>query len=185
MDLICFIFACFCVFANTIYSHHSLHVRFKIFAKVRMQIFASKYSFWSNYSQNSKRISHSSEHSLANFTYKRMFACKYLHTSQYSLSIAKQANKTCFSHFEANKSSLHIRFIFASNRISRRTLGAILYLLELKGERGGRSVALFYCLILSASSYTGKVYLEKMDPSNLWKNKATLSLFSSFVCAQR
>ncbi len=44
---------CFGIFANTIYSHHSLHIRFKIFAHICMQIFifsylrifSSKYSF--------------------------------------------------------------------------------------------------------------------------------------------
>jgi hypothetical protein len=56
-----FIFGCFGIFANTIYSHYSLHIRFKTFAKIRIQIFdlmqskhifsywrifASKYSFW-------------------------------------------------------------------------------------------------------------------------------------------
>jgi hypothetical protein len=66
-----------------------------------------------------------------------------------------------------------------------RAFGAILYLLEPKGERSGKSVGLFYCLILSGSSYTGKVYLEKMDPSNLWKNKATLSLPCLCLCSTR
>jgi hypothetical protein len=74
IDLIRFIFACFGIFANTIYSHHSLHIRFNIFAQICMQIFifsywrifASKYSLWSEYSQNCKRISHTSEYSLEN-----------------------------------------------------------------------------------------------------------------------
>jgi hypothetical protein len=37
MDFIRFIFACFDIFANTIYSHHSHHIRFKIFAQNRIQ----------------------------------------------------------------------------------------------------------------------------------------------------
>jgi hypothetical protein len=39
MDLICFIFECFGVLANTIYPHHLLHIHFKIFAEIRTQIF--------------------------------------------------------------------------------------------------------------------------------------------------
>ncbi len=100
MDLIRFIFACFCIFANTIYSHHSLHIRFKIFAQIRKQmfdlmqnntrcseyslmifsywrIFASKYSPRSNYPRN-----------LSEFHIQRIFACKYSHTSEYPLRIA-------------------------------------------------------------------------------------------------
>jgi hypothetical protein len=95
MDLICFIFACFGIFAKTNYSHHSLHTRFKIFAQIRIQIydlmqkntccneyllqseyslkifsywriFPARYSFRNKYSQNFKQISNSSEYSLAN-----------------------------------------------------------------------------------------------------------------------
>jgi hypothetical protein len=39
MDLIRFIFACFGIFENIIYSHHLLHIRFKLFAQIRIQIF--------------------------------------------------------------------------------------------------------------------------------------------------
>ncbi len=39
MSLIRFIFACFGIFANRIYSHHLLQIRFKIFAQIRTQIF--------------------------------------------------------------------------------------------------------------------------------------------------
>jgi hypothetical protein len=74
MDQIRFIFACFGTFAKTVYSHHWLHIRFKMFEKVLMQIFivsywrifASKYSLGSEYSQNFERISRSSEYWLAN-----------------------------------------------------------------------------------------------------------------------
>ncbi len=38
-NLICFIFACFGIFAKTIYSHHSFHIRFKLFAQIHIQIF--------------------------------------------------------------------------------------------------------------------------------------------------
>jgi hypothetical protein len=34
MDLIRFIFACFGIFTNTIYSHHLLHFRFKVFTQI-------------------------------------------------------------------------------------------------------------------------------------------------------
>ncbi len=37
--LSCFIFACFGIFANTISLHHSLHIRFKIFAQICIPIF--------------------------------------------------------------------------------------------------------------------------------------------------
>ncbi len=39
MDPIRFIFACFDIFSNTIYSHHSLRITFKIFAHIHIQIF--------------------------------------------------------------------------------------------------------------------------------------------------
>ncbi len=92
MDLIRFIFACFVIFANTIYSYNSIHIRFKIFAQIRIQIldlmqnkfifsywriFVSKYKFWSEYSPILKRISHSSEYSFENirfFKYSLLFA---------------------------------------------------------------------------------------------------------------
>ncbi len=117
MDLFCFIFACFSIFANTIYSHNSLHICFKIFAQIRIQIFdlmqkihvAENICFRANICL---RISHTVEYVLQNirleanicqtlsefhiqanirlqiFTYKRIFACKYSHTSEYSLHIA-------------------------------------------------------------------------------------------------
>jgi hypothetical protein len=39
MDRVHFIFACLGIFANIIYLHHLLHIRFKIFAQIRIQIF--------------------------------------------------------------------------------------------------------------------------------------------------
>ncbi len=56
VDLISFIFACFGIFANTIYLHHSLHIRFKMFAQIRIQIFdlMQTNSCWSEYSLQSK-----------------------------------------------------------------------------------------------------------------------------------
>jgi hypothetical protein len=96
MDLFRFISAAFGIFANTIYSHHSLQIRFKIFAQIRIKIFnllqnkyifsywpifASKNSFRSECSQNFKQISHSSK-----FANKRIFACNYLHTRAYLLA---------------------------------------------------------------------------------------------------
>ncbi len=56
------------------------------------RIFSSKYMFWSEYSQNFKRFSHSSEYSIVNirlqiFAYKRIFACKHSHTGKFSLFI--------------------------------------------------------------------------------------------------
>ncbi len=100
MDLI---FACFGIFAKTVYSHHSLHTRFIIFAQIRIQIydlmqkntccneyllqseyslkifsywriFPAKYSFRNKYSQNFKLISHSTEYSLANIRFKYSLA---------------------------------------------------------------------------------------------------------------
>ncbi len=96
------LFTCFGIFANTIYSHHSLkkftkiHIQIldlmqnkymlkRIFASEQilasifsyLRIFTSKYLFWSEYSQN-----------LEKFPLKWIFACKFLHTSKYLLCIA-------------------------------------------------------------------------------------------------
>jgi hypothetical protein len=92
MDLIRFIFASFGAFAYTIYSQHSFHIRFKIFAQTRIQIIdlmqknacCSEYSF-------------QSEYLLKIFSYWRIFASKYLvrisHSNEYSLAnIRIQAN---------------------------------------------------------------------------------------------
>jgi hypothetical protein len=136
MDLIRLIFACFGIFANIIYLHHSLHTRFGIFAQIRIpifdfmqkihvaanirfraniclrffsswRIFASKYSFRSEYSQQFKRISHSGEYLLA----------KYSHTSEYSLvniRIPAIFAPYCFElfnyAFHKSLSSINIRF---------------------------------------------------------------------------
>ncbi len=114
--LICFIFACFDIFANTIYSHNSLHIRFEIFAQSRIQIFdlmhnkcmskrifASERIFASNFlmlanirnncfeaniHKTSSEIHIQVNISLQILAYKRIFACKYSHTSEYLLSIA-------------------------------------------------------------------------------------------------
>ncbi len=87
MDLIRFIFACFGIFANTIYSHHSLHICFKIFAQIRIQIFnllENKYisSYWRIFASETL----SQFHFKHIFAYKQLFACKYSHTSKYSLA---------------------------------------------------------------------------------------------------
>jgi len=133
-----FIFTCFGIFANTISSHHSLHTRSKIFAHIRIQIFdlmqkntccseyslqneyslkiflywrifASKYSFRSEYSRNFKRISHSSKFSLINIRMQQIFACKYSHTSECSL-------RTCIAsnYLEKSFTSLSPHLVFGS-----------------------------------------------------------------------
>jgi hypothetical protein len=89
--------------ATTIYSHHSLYIRFKIFAQIRIQIFdlMQKYMLQRIFASEQifasdvlilanicfkicvkKRIF---EKLCANFTFKRIFAYKYSHTSEYSL----------------------------------------------------------------------------------------------------
>ncbi len=63
MDLIRFTFACFGIFANTSNSHHLLHISFKMFAQIRIQIFdlMQKNTCCSKYSLNI-------------FSYRRIFA---------------------------------------------------------------------------------------------------------------
>jgi hypothetical protein len=100
MDLIHFIFACFGIFSNTIYFHHSLQIHIKILAQIRIQIFdlmqriascsedsqrilrfshtgkyfASKYSFRSEYSQKFKRFQIEVNICSQIFTYQQIFA---------------------------------------------------------------------------------------------------------------
>ncbi len=134
MYLIRFILACFSTFADPIYSHHLLHIRFKIFAQIHIcifvhqikylyyrkyslqseyslkivsywRIFASKYSFRSKYSQN--------------FTFKRIFACKYTHTLLQLFRKAFHKPQIIFSVIFENiclERNIHFRFysIFVS-----------------------------------------------------------------------
>ncbi len=84
MDLICFIFACFGIFANTMYSHHSLHICFKIFAQICIQIFnlmQNKYTL--------KQISLESEYWHHIFSYQRIFAARY----SFEANICKTSSK--------------------------------------------------------------------------------------------
>ena len=89
MDLIHFISACFGIFANTIYLHHSLHICFKIFAQIRIQkfdlmqnkyifsywrIFASKYSYRSDYSKTLSEFHIQANICLQIFAYQQIFA---------------------------------------------------------------------------------------------------------------
>ncbi len=105
-DLTRFIFPCFGIFANTIYSNHLLHIRL-----IYSHRLAQKYSIWcKKYMLQWKKISLQIEYSLiifshtgeycfkifvekrifaklyANFTFKRIFDCKYSQTSEYSLA---------------------------------------------------------------------------------------------------
>jgi hypothetical protein len=90
MDLIRFKFACFGIFANTIYSHHSLHIRFRIFVQIRIQIFdlmQNKYTV--------KQIFASEQI----FNSELIFASTFSYTGEYSLqnirfeaNISMQAN---------------------------------------------------------------------------------------------
>jgi hypothetical protein len=110
MDLIRIIFACFGTFANTIYSHHSLHIRFKIFAQIRIKIFdlmqihvaanfllqffhTGEYLLQNIRLKANIRKTLSEFHIQANiclqiFAYKCIFESKYSHISEYSLHIA-------------------------------------------------------------------------------------------------
>jgi hypothetical protein len=178
MDLIRFIFACFGKFANTIHSHH---IRFRIFAQIHRQIFdlickntccsayslqseyslkiysywrmfASKYSFISEYLQNFQRISHSNEYSLANigiqanilkqiFPYQRIFATYCFTSLRPQLifgSFGKHSLRKAYSlpflfilHVKSAASKRNKRIkpvVFATNRISRRTLMPLYYI---------------------------------------------------------
>ncbi len=129
MDLIRFIFACFGIFANTIYSHHSFHIRLKIFVQIRIHIF--------NLMQKI--------HVEANIRFRANIRLTFPHTGEirfeakwikcsfikeYSLCMsnsltrfdAKQANKTCFIRFEVHKYLLYICFYSLWTEYSRRTL---------------------------------------------------------------
>jgi hypothetical protein len=104
MDLIRFIFACFGIFANTIYSHHSLHIRFKKFAQIRIHMIdlMQKILVASNIHLRANirlRFAYTGECLLQNIgleakfaqlyadlTFKRIFASKYSQTSEYSLA---------------------------------------------------------------------------------------------------
>ncbi len=115
MDLIRLIFAYFCIFANTIYSHNSFHILFELFAQIRKQIFdlvQNKYML--------KRI----------FALERIFASIFSHTGEYSLpNFRFEANirKTSSEFHIQAKSRLQTfaykrifasnSHIFASNRI--------------------------------------------------------------------
>jgi hypothetical protein len=109
MDLTRFIFTCFNIFADTTYSHHSIHIRFKIFSKIRIQIFDLMQNYKCRNKYSSEQIFSSHILLLANirfkifilkricaykriftykqiFAYKRISACKYFHTSKDSLA---------------------------------------------------------------------------------------------------
>jgi hypothetical protein len=69
MDPIRLIFACFSIFSNTTFSHHSLHIRFKIFAQIRLQIFGLI-----------KKI-----HVAANIRFRANIRLRFSHTGKYLL----------------------------------------------------------------------------------------------------
>jgi hypothetical protein len=92
MDLIRFIFACFGIFANTIYSHHSF-----LFASKYSQKFEYKYSICckthtflilANICFKIFVLKQIIAKLKANFTLKRKFDGKNSHTRKFSLRIA-------------------------------------------------------------------------------------------------
>jgi hypothetical protein len=107
MDLICFICTCSGIFANTIYSNHALHIYFKIFVQICIQIidlmqnkvhveastaseqiFASNVLILAKYFLQNIRFETNNHKTLSKFhiqaniclqvyAYKRIFTCKY------------------------------------------------------------------------------------------------------------
>ncbi len=127
MDLIRFIFSCFGIFANTIYS---LHIHYKIFSQIRIQIFkliqnkytlkqifaserifASKYLFWTEYLQNFKRI----------FTFKRIFASIFINFACKICRFASIRNKQIKPVLFAPK-QINIRLYLLRTEYLRHTL---------------------------------------------------------------
>jgi hypothetical protein len=97
MDLIRFIFACFGIFENTIYSNHSLHIRFKIFAQIRIQLF--------NFIQKI--------HVAENIRSRANIRLRFSYTGEYlvqNIRLVANIHKTlCEFHIQANFSLANIR----------------------------------------------------------------------------
>ncbi len=123
MDLNRCIFACF-LYSQTLLIRVICIIRF-IFASKYLHKFACKYSFSRNGDyllQNIRleaniRKTLSEYHIQANisqqiFTYKRIIACKYSHTSEYSLSIASNYIRKAFSSLRPQL--IFVFLIFAS-----------------------------------------------------------------------
>jgi hypothetical protein len=90
MDLVRFIFACLGIFANIICWHHLLHIRIKIFAQIRIQIFNLMLKI----------------HVAANMCFRANICLRFSHTGEYFLpNICLEANicKTLRKyHIQAN-----------------------------------------------------------------------------------
>ncbi len=110
MDLIRFIFACFCIFANTIYLHHSLHIRFKIFAHICIQ----KFNFM-------QKI-----HVAANIHFRVNIHLGSSPTGKYLFQNIRLEANICKTWSDKKFASYSL--IFASNRISPRTLHPLPYI---------------------------------------------------------
>ena len=101
MNLIPFLFACLCIFALFASylllrtdSHTNIWLCKKIHAAVNLCFRANIHLICSHTGkflvQNIRKL-------YANFTFKQIFACKYLHTSKYSLHIASNYLRKPFS----------------------------------------------------------------------------------------
>jgi hypothetical protein len=109
MDLVRFIFACEGIFANIIYWHHLLHIRFKIFAQIRIQIFdlmlkkhvAATICFRANICL---RLSHTGEYLLLNIILEANI-CKTLSKFHIQANIRSQI----FTHSTSEYSLANIR----------------------------------------------------------------------------
>ena len=79
MDLIHFIFACFGIFSNSIYSHHSLHIHVKIFAQIRIQIFnlMQRIACCSKESQRILRFSHTGKYFASKYSFRSEYLQKF------------------------------------------------------------------------------------------------------------
>ncbi len=100
------LFACLGIFEKTVYSHHSLHILFKIFAQIHIQIFDLMQKI--HVATNTRfrayirwRFSHTSKYLLQNicleakirktsseFHIKQIFACKVSLIGKYLLHVA-------------------------------------------------------------------------------------------------
>ncbi len=87
MDLVRFIFACSGIFANTIYWHHLLHIRFKIFAQIRIQIFDLMLKI----------------HVAANICFRANICLRLSHTGEPNICLEANICKTLIKfHIQAN-----------------------------------------------------------------------------------
>ncbi len=100
-------------FSNTFYLHHLLHIRFKIFAQIRIQIFdlMEKPIFCMEYSFQS-------EYLLLSHMYWQKFALKYLFLSEYSQNFRRisRSSKYLLKNI-CIQANIHLQ-LFAQKRIS-------------------------------------------------------------------